>query len=151
MRVEEIMTKNPKCCTLDSSLREVAEMMVQSDCGEIPVVESKDNQKPIGVITDRDIVCRAVAKGKNPLDLHARDCMSQPAKTVTADTSVEDCCRLMQDQQIRRIPVVDTKGCLCGIVAQADLARNLPTHHVAGVVKQVSQCSGPRATSAQPA
>ena len=68
MNVEDIMTRNPVCCTPDSGLRDVAQMMVDCDCGEIPVVESFESLIPVGVITDRDIVCRVVAKGMNPLE-----------------------------------------------------------------------------------
>lgn len=150
MRIEDIMTKNPKFCTPDTNLREVARMMVDCDCGEIPIVDSQQNRKPIGVITDRDIVCRAVAQGKNPLELSARDCMTTPAVTCTPETTVEDCCRHMEQRQVRRIPVVDKNAQLCGIVSQADLARTLPAQQSGGVVKQVSQ-SRPMATAAHPA
>ncbi len=78
MRVKHIITKNPACCTLDTNLQEVARLMVEHDCGESPVVQSKQNMKLVGVITDRDITCRTVAVGKNPLEMTAGDCMSQP-------------------------------------------------------------------------
>jgi len=139
MRVEEIMTKNPKCCTPDTNLREVARLMVDCDCGEIPVVDNQQNLKPVGVITDRDIVCRSLAQGKNPLQLSARDCMTTPAVTCTVEATAEECCRHMEQRQVRRIPVVDSSGRLCGIVAQADLARALPTQNSGDMVKQVSQ------------
>src|SRR5438105_2563014 len=120
MQVREIMTGNPACCSPDSNLQEVARMMLENDCGEIPVVHGND-KRPIGVITDRDITCRAVAQGKNPLQMKARDCMSTPALTVTPEMSLEECCRIMEEKQIRRMPVVDEHGCCCGIVAQADI------------------------------
>ena len=82
MKVEEIMTKNPACCTADSKLQEVAQMMVTNDCGCIPVVENEESKKPIGMITDRDITIRTVAEGKNPLDLTAGDVMSDQVITV---------------------------------------------------------------------
>lgn len=85
MQVKDVMTANPACCTAETNLREVAQLMVEHDCGEIPVVANKDTKKPVGVVTDRDIVCRTVAKGTNPLDLTAADCMSQPCVTVTPD------------------------------------------------------------------
>ncbi|MEO6589631.1 MAG: CBS domain-containing protein, partial [Pyrinomonadaceae bacterium] len=107
MLVNEIMTESPACCTTDASLQEVAKMMVTNDCGCIPVVEDMADNKPIGMITDRDITCRTVAEGKNPLDLTAGDVMSKNVVTVSADTSVEDCCSLMEDNQIRRIAVID--------------------------------------------
>lgn len=138
MLVKEIMSKNPACCTSETSLQEVAKMMVDNDCGCIPVVDSEASGKPIGMITDRDITIRTVAEGKNPLDLTAAAAMSNDAVTVTPETSVEDCCNLMEDKQIRRIAVIDEKGACCGMVAQADVAINANAQRTAEVVKEVS-------------
>ena len=87
MQVKDMMTADPACCTAETSLPEVARMMVSQDCGEIPVVDNTSSKAPIGVVTDRDIVCRTVANGLNPLDLTAADCMSKPAVTVTPEPS----------------------------------------------------------------
>jgi CBS domain-containing protein len=83
MQVKEMMTANPVCCTSDTSLADVARLMVVKDCGEIPVVEDTVSRLPIGVVTDRDIVCRTIADDLNPLDLTAADCMTKPIVTVT--------------------------------------------------------------------
>jgi CBS domain-containing protein len=139
--VEEIMTKDPACCTAETNLREVARLMVENDCGCIPIVESEESKKPIGMITDRDITVRAVAEGKNPLDLTAADVMTGQVVTVTPDTSVEDCCNKMEDKQIRRIAVVDENGVCCGIVAQADVAINADQRKTAEVVQEVSKAA----------
>src|SRR5216684_6375247 len=122
MQVKEVMTSDPACCTADTPLPEVARMMIENDCGEIPVVENQASQLPIGVVTDRDIVCRTVANGINPVELAAADCMSKPIVTVTSDTSLEECCRIMEENLIRRVPVVDERGSCCGIIALADIA-----------------------------
>lgn len=71
------MTPNPACCTPNTTLDQVAKMMIQHDCGEIPVVDVND--RPIGVVTDRDIVCRVVAEGKNPMAHTVDQCMSHPS------------------------------------------------------------------------
>ncbi|HEV8131834.1 MAG TPA: CBS domain-containing protein [Acidobacteriota bacterium] len=126
MQVKEIMTKEPTCCAPDTKLQEVARMMLEHDCGEIPVVDGRVSKALVGVVTDRDITCRAVAKGKNPLEMTAADCMTSPATAVTPETSLEDCCKLMERMQIRRVPVVDKAGDCCGIVAQADIAKHSP-------------------------
>ncbi len=139
MKAKDIMTQNPKCCNPDTNLQVVAQMMADCNCGEIPVVDSQQTMKPIGVVTDRDITCRTVAQGKNPLQMTARDCMSKPAITVKSDASVEECCQIMEKQQIRRIPVVDQSGRCCGIVAQADLAKNCAEHQTALFLKEVSE------------
>jgi CBS domain-containing protein len=136
MQVREIMSKDPVCCDPESSLRDVARLMVEHDCGEIPVV---DRGKPVGVITDRDITCRTVAQGRNPLELSARDCMSSPVITVTPDTIVEDCCRTMEQHQVRRVPVVDEAGNCCGVVSQADVARKAAKGLVGEMLNEVSR------------
>jgi CBS domain-containing protein len=139
MHVKEIMTPRPACCTSSTPLREVAKAMVQNDCGEIPVVDGGDRGALLGVITDRDIVCRMVAEGKNPLDYTAGDCMSTPVVVVWESTQVEDCARLMEEHQIRRVPVVDGGGACCGIVSQADIAQHASRRITAELVRDVSQ------------
>lgn len=139
MIVKEIMTSNPACCTPDTSLPEVARMMVQRDCGEIPVIENETNRLPLGVVTDRDIVCRTIANDRNPLDLTAADCMSQPIVTVTPDMSLEECCRILEEKLIRRVPVVDDSGACIGIVAVADVALHTGKNVAGHIVREVSE------------
>jgi CBS domain-containing protein len=139
MNVSEIMTKDPACCTSDTGLQEVAKMMVDGDCGCIPVVDGEDSKMPVGMITDRDITCRVVANGQNPLDLTAQDAMTTTVVSVTPETSVEECARLMEESQIRRVAVVDKNGACCGIVAQADIAINAGDQVTAEVVQEVSK------------
>jgi len=137
MRVKDIMSGDPVCCAPATSLREVAEKMVAYDCGEIPVCD--DAGKPLGVVTDRDIVCRLVAKGHNPLELNAEDCMSTPVVTTTPDTSLDDSARLMEQYQVRRLPVVDDGGVICGMVAQADVVRHGTRDHICEIMEHVSE------------
>ncbi len=139
MQVKEVMTADPACCISETALQQVAKLMVDHDCGEIPVVENKETKLPIGVITDRDIVCRTVAQGLNPLDLTVADCMSKPCVTVTADMSIEACSRIMEENKIRRVPVVDADGSCCGIVALADIALHAKRSVAAEIVKEVSE------------
>src|SRR6267143_1947744 len=139
MQVREMMTADPACCTPETALPEVARMMVDQDCGEIPVVDNKSSKVPIGVVTDRDIVCRTVANGLNPVELTAADCMSKPIVTVTADMSLEECCRLMEEKLIRRVPVVDDRGSIAGIIALADIALHTGKNVAGHIVKEVSE------------
>lgn len=141
MNVSEIMSKSPALCMADTSLQEVAKMMVDNDCGCIPVVDNDNSKKPVGMITDRDITVRTVAEGKNPLDLTAADAMTGNVTTVTPQTSVEECCNLMEDKQIRRVAVIDENGACCGMVAQADIAINAEDKKTAQVVQEVSKAS----------
>ena len=142
MNVKEVMTADPACCTADTPLTEVARMMLESDCGCIPVVEDKENRKPVGMITDRDITIRTVAEGRNPLDLTAADAMTGNVMSVTPDTSIEECCNIMEENQIRRVAVVDQNGSCCGMVAQADIAVNADGRKTAEVVQEVSKGAG---------
>jgi len=141
MQVKDFMTPDPACCTPDSTLQRVAEMMVENDCGEIPVVENMATMLPVGVITDRDITCRTVAKGLNPLVMTVADCMTSPCVTVTLDTSLDECCRVLEENQIRRVPVVGEDGACCGIVALADIAKSATKRETAEVVREVSEQS----------
>ena len=139
MNVKDMMTTDPACCTPDTSLPEVARMMVDNDCGEIPIVDNKSTKLPVGVVTDRDIVCRTVANNLNPLDLTAADCMSTPIVTVTPEMSLEECCKIMEDTLIRRVPVVDDSGACVGIVALADVARHTGKNVAGHIVREVSE------------
>ena len=137
MDVKSVMTANPACCSADTPLRDVARMMVDNDCGQIPVVDAAN--MPIGVVTDRDIAVRIVAAGRDPASCCASDCMTTPVTTVSADSSLADCCERMETSQVRRVPVVAADGSLCGIVSLADVALTGRDQKTAEVVKQVSE------------
>jgi CBS domain-containing protein len=132
------MTRAPAACGPDTPLAEVARLMVEHDCGSIPVVDGAIHDKPVGVVTDRDIICRTVAQRKNPLDLSASDVMSSPCVTVSSEEMLDEVIRLMEERQIRRVVVIDSAGEICGIVAQADVARHGSREETGEVVKAVS-------------
>jgi len=138
MKVSDIMTKDPSVCTPETAVQDAAREMCDQNCGEIPVVDDLKTRKPVGVITDRDITCRSVAMGKNPLELSVSDCMTTPAITVTPDMDVEECCLILAQEQIRRVPVVDENGRVCGIVSQADIVRRVDSAEAGEVVREVS-------------
>lgn len=138
MRVREIMTGSPTFCTPDTILQAAAKMMCDGDCGEIPVLENARTMKPVGVITDRDIACRAVAEGKNPREAVVSQFMTSPAMYVSPDLEVEDCVDVLQHNKIRRILVVDDKGRCVGIVSQADIARRLGPVRTGELVREMS-------------
>jgi CBS domain-containing protein len=142
MKAHQIMTPDPVTCVPTTSLREVAELMVEYDCGEIPVVSSVHTMEPVGVVTDRDITCRTVAKGLNPLELTAEDCMSSPCVTVDRHESIELCCQVLEENQVRRVLVVDHAGRLCGIITQADIAEFGRPAQTAEIVRAISQRTG---------
>jgi CBS domain-containing protein len=136
----DVMTPDPACCSPSTTLDRVAKLMTQNDCGEIPIVDSAD--RPVGVITDRDIVCRVVAEGKNPSAYTAEQYMSQPVVTVRADAPLDEVVATMEKHQIRRVPLVDERGCCAGMISQADVAWNGGEHTVAELVREVSRDTG---------
>jgi CBS domain-containing protein len=111
--------------------------MVQHDCGELPVADT-DGQL-IGVVTDRDIVCRVVAAGRNPLEHTVQDCVSQPVISVGPEATLSDVVTTMERHQIRRVPVVDEQERCIGIIALADLAWVGDRKEVAVLVREVSR------------
>lgn len=136
MQASDIMTTNPRYCSPRDSLQGVAKIMRDADIGEIPVVD--EQKKPVGVITDRDIVVRCVAEGES-LDTCLVDTyMTAPAVSLPEDASVEDIANAMAKEAIRRIPITDKQGKLCGIVAQADLEYSAARSQKEKVSKSVS-------------
>jgi CBS domain-containing protein len=136
----DVMTPDPACCSPATMLDQVAKLMLQNNCGEIPIVDSSD--RPIGVVTDRDIVCRVVAEGKNPTGHTAESCMTTPVVTVAADATIAEVISTMEDHQIRRVPVVDDDGCCSGIISQADIAAVEPAEQTGELLCEVSRDTG---------
>jgi len=135
MRCSEIMTKNVKTATRETSLREVAAIMRDGDMGAVPVVESG---KLVGIVTDRDIVVRSVAEGKNA-DSSVAEAMTTELFTVKPDDFVFEAIRLMGDKQVRRVPVIDTNGELAGIIAMADVALEMEDEReIAETLEEIS-------------
>ncbi len=118
MRVSEVMTAEPVCCTPETTAQEAARLMAEHDCGCLPVVDADD--RVVGVVTDRDIACRCVGKGKDPSTAVA-DVMTPDARCCGPNDNVSEAARVMAEAKVRRVPVVDGHGCCVGLVAQADL------------------------------
>ena len=135
----DVMTPDPACCSPTTTLDEVAKLMAHNDCGEIPVVDPAD--RIVGVVTDRDIVTRVVAEGKNPIAYTAETCMSGPVVTVRSDAPLEEVVATMEEHQIRRVPVVDERDSCIGIISQADVSREGATRDVGELVREVSRGS----------
>jgi CBS domain-containing protein len=133
------MTKNPICCTAEMSILDISPMFVENDCGAIPVVEDLESLEPIGILTDRDIVCRVLAKHQAPSRTKVRDYMSAPLVTVSEKASLEACLQAMEANQIRLLVVVDETGRCSGIVAQADIARHVGDKEAGEMLKKISE------------
>lgn len=142
MKASDIMTRDPACVTPEDSARQAAQLMADHDCGCLPVVDSHGSNKVIGVITDRDIAVRGVARGRNS-DTPVRDLMTRDATTCPPEADLKEVERAMSDRQVRRIVVADADGCACGIISQADLARasdrDVSEKVVARVVERISE------------
>ena len=134
MKVQEIMSAKPVCCAPDTSIREVAEMMVSEDVGEIPVCD--DEGKPLGVVTDRDIVVRAVAERCDPAATTIGEIVTKDLVTVRPDDSIHSAALLMRDQAVRRILVCDDHQGLVGIVSIGDLAEEIDPDSVLGGISK---------------
>lgn len=121
MKAQDIMARNPRCVTPQTSIQEAARLMKSEDVGALPVVESDSSRKLVGIITDRDITIRAVADGRDLGSATVRDVMSKGAATAKVSDSVDDVMKVMGREQVRRIPIVDERDQLVGIVSQADV------------------------------
>lgn len=117
--VRRAMTRNPASVTREDSLTHAAELMRDHDCGAIPVVEGR---RPVGMITDRDIVMRVVAEKTNPADRRVSEAMTEGVQMIREDESLDRAFETMSQHRIRRLPVVNAEGELTGMLAQADLA-----------------------------
>ncbi len=139
MELRTIMTTEPASCTQGTSLADIARLMREYDCGAIPVLDDEKSRRPIGVVTDRDIVVRLVADDRDPTTATASDCMTTPAYMITDEASLADACHLMETRKVRRVVVVDSNGQLCGMVALADVALSGLASSTVDVVKEVSE------------
>lgn len=133
-QVRDVMTSNPTTCEPTATLVDAAKVMAREDVGPVPIVEGG---KLVGLVTDRDIIIRAVAEGRDVTSTAVRDVASKDLVTVTADEDLDRALQLMADNQVRRIPVVEGDR-VVGIVSQADVARAADDEKTGEVVQQIS-------------
>lgn len=142
LRCREIMTKNPKTANREMTLQEVADLMKDGDFGVLPIIE-KENNKLVGILTDRDIVVRAVADGKNVSETTVGDVMTDRLFTAKPDDYVFEAVRTMGERQVRRIPIVDENNILQGIIAMADIALEMEDEReIAETLEDISSGKG---------
>jgi CBS domain-containing protein len=141
-KVRDVMTDRPRCVTLETPISEVAQLMESEDIGSLPVLEG---DQLAGMITDRDIVVRAIAQGKDPRGMPVREVASRELVTVNADDDLSNALKKMASQQVRRLPVVDEENRLVGVLAQADVALEVKEKAVGEMVEEISKSpTGPR-------
>jgi CBS domain-containing protein len=138
MKVREAMTGDVRLCSPDRSIREAAEMMADQDIGALPVGE---NDRLVGMITDRDIAIRAIAEGKGP-DAKVRDVMTKDVKYCYEDQDVNEVTRDMADLQVRRLPVLNRDKRLVGIVSLGDIAISPDNERAADALSGISRPGG---------
>jgi len=139
MKVRDAMTPDPVCCLTTDSAQKVAGILCKQGVGSIPVVTDHESRKLIGIITDRDLCCSVVANGLNPQSTPIEKFISPNPVTCREDASLDNCEQLMQERQVRRIPIVDGDGRVIGLVSQADLALKDKPEKVAKTVAEVSR------------
>lgn len=141
-KVRDVMADRPRCVSPDTPVSEAARLMKTEDVGSLPVLEG---ERLTGVLTDRDIVVRAVAEEKDPRGMPVREVASGDLVTIGPDEDLSDALKLMATYQVRRLPVVDEEDRLVGVVAQADVAMEAKEKDVGQMLEGISQApTGPR-------
>lgn len=143
MKIRDIMSPNPTCCLETDTAQSVARMMREHNIGSLPVVADAQSRELLGVITDRDLCCSLVAEGLDPKTTSIQKFVAVPPLSCREGENVEACERLMQEHQVRRIPIVDADNHVIGIVAQADLALKDKPERVSKTVAEISRSTRP--------
>ena len=133
--IKEVMTSDVRACELNATVAEAAKVMAQEDVGPVPIVE---DGRLVGIVTDRDIVVRVVAEGRDPDATTVREIASTELVTVSPDDDLDDALNRLAERQVRRLPVVEGDR-LVGIVAQADIARLGEDKKTGEVVEEISR------------
>jgi len=138
MLIKDVMTESPTCCRPADSVDRVAKLMLEHDCGIVPVCKGS---KVVGVITDRDITCRVVAKNRTPAEVPVSEVMTSPVFCIHENDDIQAAVDLMEEKQVRRLPVLDEDGDIAGIIAPSDLAPMFASANVADFLLAVSYWS----------
>src|SRR4051812_37748011 len=143
MRIQDIMTRNPACVTPSATVREAAQVMLREEVGIVPVVEDNSDRQLIGVVTDRDIAIRCVAEGKGS-ECRVKEVMSSgDLATCSQSDDVDSVLDAMRAEKVRRIPIVDERGSLVGIVSQADVVlKAQKANRAESTIEEISEPGG---------
>lgn len=133
--IKELMTRDVRACEPNATVAEAAKVMAQEDVGPVPIVE---DGRLVGIVTDRDIVVRVVAEGRDPNATRVKEIASTDLVTVSPDDDLDEALNLLAERQVRRLPVVEGDR-LVGIVAQADIARLGKDKKTGEVVEEISR------------
>ena len=139
-KCSEVMTKNPVCCRPDDMVAKAAQLMQSENIGSIPVIENEQTQKLVGIVTDRDLALKIVAKGQDAKSTKVEAVMTRQMVTCRAGDDLQIALDAMAEHQLRRIPIVDNDNRIVGIIAQADVATRVnQPEKTAEMVKEISQ------------
>ena len=142
MKCSEVMTKDPSCCLPTDTVFDAAQLMKSEDVGPIPIVSDKQTMKLAGIVTDRDLAVKVLAEGLDSKQTKIEEVMTTGVQTCGPNDDINNVLKLMEQHHIRRIPIVDDKDCLVGIIAQADVATRIDepamTHEV---VEEISKAA----------
>src|SRR5215469_3912584 len=144
MKVKDIMSHGPHCCLASDSAQHVAKAMCDKNVGSMPVVKDHQSHKLIGIITDRDLCCSVIAQGLDPKKTAIEKFVTAKPVACHEDDNVDSCERLMQEHQIRRIPIVGGDDAVVGILSQADLALHEEAGRFSKTIAEVSKHSKSR-------
>ena len=136
--IRDVMTPNPIYVSDKDSIREVARIMAREDTGVVPVVDN--SKKIIGMITDRDIVVRLVAEGKDPANAKVNEAMTKNVRAVKEDSTIDEALHVMKSAEVRRVPVVNARNEIVGIVSMGDISRETQQREQVGeAVRDISK------------
>jgi CBS domain-containing protein len=142
-KCSEVMTKNPVCCLPGDMVTKAAELMKNKNIGSIPVIENEQSRKLVGIVTDRDLALKIVAKALDVKSTKVETVMTHEVVTCLADDDLQKALNAMAEHKLRRIPVVDNDKKIVGIIAQADVATRVDQPEKTGeMVKEISQANG---------
>lgn len=138
-KCNEVMTKNPVCCLPNDMVAKVAKSMKRKNVGSIPVIENEKTRKLVGIVTDRDLALKIVAKGLDAQSTKVEAVMTRKVVTCSTEDDLQKALDAMSEHQLRRIPIVDKDHIILGIIAQADVATRVDRpKKTAAMVKEIS-------------
>ena len=126
LKVGDIMTKKVVVVPIGKGLAEAVKLMKKYEIGSIIVVDSNEGKKALGIITERDVVYKVIAKDKDPYSMKVEEIMSKPLRVVKPDTNLEDAAKAMRENRIKRLPVVNDNNELIGIMSEGDIMKIFP-------------------------
>jgi CBS domain-containing protein len=142
-KCHEVMTKNPVCCLPGDMVTNAAKLMKIGNIGSIPVIEDRQSQKLVGIVTDRDLALKIVAEGRDASSTKVEAVMTRKLVTCHAEDDMQKALDAMSEHQLRRIPIVNNDNKILGIIAQADVATRVnQPGKTAEMVKEISQPAG---------